>query len=266
MLRDVGESGYSTYHSSIATPAKDVIMTSSPQSKPIECAKLNESCSTIIVSESEDEIEDPLAFRTPTLPGLYSHRLRSQSVDKKSSFRSTSPYFLPPHPKHPSSVKTGISDPNSSYNQQQQGSTSTRDEVIVISSSDEAELPSITTFGGHRSSVQQVPGRSPQSSDEGIVLDSRWEGSRCCNRVENQSMLARAALTDGDQSLFVGEGQVLNQQKASDHTVMVKCGGYELRQADLRTLEPHQWLNDQVSLSVQDLVHAYSECKTMSGW
>ena len=133
-------------------------------------------------------------------------------------------------------------------------------------------------------------GRSPQSSDEGIVLDNRWEGPRSSGsgRVEDQrslvvassliesrqsllsdgegqvlsqrnaadhSVLAAASLIEGHQSqhnlLSGGEGQVLSQQKAAEHRVVVKCGGpgYELTSADLRTLEPHMWLNDQVSLN-----------------
>lgn len=70
LLRDVGESGYLTNHSSTSIAAtqlaSDVIITSSPQSKPaeLECAKLNESCSTIIVSDSEDE-ENPLSLKPP---------------------------------------------------------------------------------------------------------------------------------------------------------------------------------------------------------
>ena len=109
----------------------------------------------------------------------------------------------------------------------------------------------ITTSGGYQSSVQQVPGRSPQSSDEGIVLDSRWEGSCCSSRVvENKSALAATSLTEGNpsrNSLLSGKEQV---QKATEHSVVVKCGGYELTSADLRTLEPHNWLNDQVSLPI----------------
>lgn len=241
-LHDTGESGYSTYPSSIATPTSDVVMTSSPQSKPTEHAKLNESCSTIVVGDSEDD-EDPLPFRTPTLPGLYTHKLYPRSInDKKSSFQPTSPYFLPPHPKHSPSI---ISDSNSKCSQWQQRPTSTRDEVIVISSSDEAELS-----GGQQSDVRQISGRSPQSSDEGIVLDSQWEGPRSSGRVENQRALAAVSLIEGSHSLLSVEGQVLNQQKATEHGVVVKRGGYELTPADLRTLEPHVWLNDQVSVSV----------------
>ena len=109
----------------------------------------------------------------------------------------------------------------------------------------------ISTSGGYRSSVQQVPGRSPQSSDEGIVLDSRWEGSCCSSRVvENKSALAATSLTEGNpsrNSLLSGKEQV---QKATEHSVVVKCGGYELTSADLRTLEPHNWLNDRVSLPI----------------
>ena len=242
-LHDVGESGYSTYHSSITTPANDVFVTSSPQSKPTECAKLNESCSTIVVSDSEDD-EDPLPFRTPTLPGLYTHKLRPRSInDKKSIFQPTSPYFLPPRPQHSSPV---ITDSNSQCSQRQQRPTSTRDEVIVISSSDEADLS-----GVQQSNIQQISGRSPQSSDEGIVLDSRWEGPHASGRMENQKVSVDASLIEGSHSLLSWEGQVLNEQKATEHSVVVKCGGYELTPADLRTLEPHIWLNDQVSISVK---------------
>ena len=247
-FHDVGESGYSTYHSSVATPVDDVIMTSSLQSKPTtECAKLNESCSTIIVSDSEYEIEDPLPTKAPALPGLFSHRLHPQSVGEKSTFQPTSPYFLPPHQKRSSPAKVDISNPSSRCSQKQRGPTLRDKVVIIVSSSDEAELPSLTTSVGHQSSIRQESGRSPQSSDEGIVLDSRWEESRCSSGVDTPSVLgASSALTDEGQ--IHGEGQVLNKQKASDHTVVVKCGGYDLTLADLRTLEPHQWLNDQVSL------------------
>ena len=246
-LCDVGESGYSTYHSSIATPANDVIMTSSPQSKPTEHAKLSESCSTIIVSDSEDD-EDPLPFKPPTLPGLDTHKLHPRTInDKKSTFQPTSPYFLPPCPQHSSPV---ITDFNSRcIQQQQQRPASTRDEVVVISSSDEAELS-----GGQQSNRKQISGRSPQSSDEGIVLDSRWEGPRSSSRVDSQRTLAAASLIEGSHSLLSGEGQVLNQQKVTEHSVAVKCGGYELTLADLRTLEPHMWLNDQVSRSYTKFV------------
>jgi hypothetical protein len=115
LLRDIGESGYATNPSSIATRlvASDVIITSSPQSKPskLECAKLNESCSTIIVSDSEDD-EDPLSLKSPALPGLYTHRLQPPfSInDNKSIQPITSRYFLPPRPPHASPV---ISDSNS---------------------------------------------------------------------------------------------------------------------------------------------------------
>ena len=126
LLRDVGESGYSTNHSSLsiaaAQPTSDVIITSSPQSKPtteLECAKLNESYSTIIVSDSEDE-EDPLSLKLkpPALPGLHTHRLQPPASinDNTSSIQPiTSQYFLPPRPpqhlKHSSPVI--ISDSNS---------------------------------------------------------------------------------------------------------------------------------------------------------
>lgn len=122
LLREVGESGYSTNHSSTsiaaAQPASDVIITSSPQSKPaeLECAKLNESCSTIIVSDSEDD-EDPLSLKSPALPGLHTHRLQppaSKNDDKSSIQLIDSQYFLPPRPpphlKHSSPV---ISNSNS---------------------------------------------------------------------------------------------------------------------------------------------------------
>ena len=125
LLHDIGESGYSTNHSSpsiaATQPASDVINTSSPQSKPAEpeCAKLNESCSTIIVSDSEDE-ENPLSLKPPALPGLHIHRLQPPASinDNTSSIQPiTSRYFLPPTPlsthlKHSSPVI--ISDSNSS--------------------------------------------------------------------------------------------------------------------------------------------------------
>ena len=110
--------------------------------------------------------------------------------------------------------------------------------------------------GGQQSNRQQIDllsGRSPQSSDEGIVLDSWWEGPRHSSsrtEEENQNALTAAASSsiDGSCSLLLsvaGEGQMLSQQKTA--TKLVKCGGYELTAADLRTLEPHMWLNDQVS-------------------
>ena len=126
LLHGVGESGYSTNHSSTSIaatqPASDVIITSSPQSKPTtesECAKLNESCSTIIVSDSEDE-EDPLSLKPPALPGLHAHRLQPppSKNDNTSSIQPiTSRYFLPPTPlsthlRHSSPII--ISDSNSS--------------------------------------------------------------------------------------------------------------------------------------------------------
>ena len=105
----------------------------------------------------------------------------------------------------------------------------------------------------NRQQIDLLSGRSPQSSDEGIVLDSRWEGPRCSStRAEegNQSALtACSSSIDGSCSLLLSgareEGQMLSQQKTA--TKLVKCGGYELTAADLRTLEPHMWLNDQVS-------------------
>lgn len=111
--------------------------------------------------------------------------------------------------------------------------------------------------GGQQSNRQQInllSGRSPQSSDEGIVLDSRWEGPRrSSGRTEegNQTTLTAAAsspIHDSHSFLLSGareEGRMLSQQKKA--TALVKCGGYELTAADLRTLEPHMWLNDQVS-------------------
>ena len=105
-----------------------------------------------------------------------------------------------------------------------------------------------------RQQIDLLSGRSPQSSDEGIVLDSRWEGPhRFSGRAEegNQNALMAAASSsiDGRVSLLLsgasGEQQMLSQQKKA--TEVVKCGGYELTAADLRTLEPHMWLNDQVS-------------------
>ena len=106
LLHDIGESGYLTNHSSLsiaaAQPASDVIITSSPQSKPpeLECVKLNESCSTIIISDSEDE-ENPLSLKPPALPGLHTHRLQPppSKNDNTSSIQPiTSQYFLPPTP------------------------------------------------------------------------------------------------------------------------------------------------------------------------
>ena len=111
--------------------------------------------------------------------------------------------------------------------------------------------------GGQQNNRQQIDllsGRSPQSSDEGIILDSRWEGPhRSTGRTKegNQSALTASCSSsiDGSRRLLLSgardEGRVLSQQKKA--TELVKCGGYELTAADLRTLEPHMWLNDQVS-------------------
>ena len=85
-------------------------------------------------------------------------------------------------------------------------------------------------------------------------MDSRWEGPRrSSGRTEegNQTTLTAAASSpiDDSHSLLLSgareEGQMLSQQKKA--AKLVKCGGYELTAADLRTLEPHMWLNDQVS-------------------
>ena len=107
--------------------------------------------------------------------------------------------------------------------------------------------------GQQRSNNRQqiLPGRSPQSSDEGIVLDSRWEGPGFTSgRVENQSALSAVSESLIEGSLSGEVGQTLTQQKVTEqHSVVVKRGGYELTPADLKTLEPHMWLNDQVSLN-----------------
>ena len=97
---------------------------------------------------------------------------------------------------------------------------------------------------------QILPGHSPQSSDEGIVLDSRWEEPGFTSgRVENQSALSAVSESLIEGSLSGEVGQTLTQQKVTEqHSVVVKRGGYELTPADLKTLEPHMWLNDQVSL------------------
>ena len=128
LLHDVGESGYSTFHSSIATStplppsaANDVIITSASQTKPTDQhSKLNESCSTIIVSDSEDD-EDPLHVtpRASTLPGLHTHTYRShqQSIenDSKSISQPTNGlYFLPPRPPHLKHSFPVTSDSNNS--------------------------------------------------------------------------------------------------------------------------------------------------------
>ena len=266
LSRDVGESGYSTNHSSIAAHANDVIMMSSPPRA--ECTKLNESCSTIIVSDSEDETEDPLATRSCALPGLFSHRLHPQPIDEKCTcnIQSTIPYFLPPRPKHSSTERAPINMDTNCSSKQKQHKPSSRDKVIVISSSDETDLPSLSTFGGQQSDVRHihVSGRSPQSSDEGIVLDSRWEGSSRTgygSRVENKTLLAATCMSPTESgpsqhSVLSGDGELLRQQKAAEHSVVVKCSGYELTQADLRTLEPHQWLNDQVSQSSSTFIYS----------
>ena len=104
-----------------------------------------------------------------------------------------------------------------------------------------------------RQQIDLLSGRSPQSSDEGIVLDSRWEGPRhSSGKAEegNQNALtACSSSIDGSRRLLLsgasGEQRMLSQQKKA--VELVKCGGYELTAADLRTLGPHMWLNDQVS-------------------
>ena len=245
-----GDSGYFTNHSSGVTSVDDVIMTSSSQNEPAEATKLNESCSTIVICDSECESEDPLvAFRTPSslsLPQLLPHGTYLQAVKERPTFQSTSQYFLPPQPKPSSIGETPVimdtNDPTCrcDHSCQPDQQKTSNDDVIVISSSD--ETPS-APFVGQQSDFRWLTGHSPQSIDEGIVLDSRWEGPGSINRPT-----IRPASVYRGQSSSGQERQVPCQQKASEQCVVVKCGGYDLTSADLRTLEPNRWLNDQVRL------------------
>ena len=267
-IYNLNESGYSTYNSgsSLTTPSTDdVIMTSSSKASNESTAKGESDC--IIISDTEDEMEDPLciaksrssAGRLCALPGLFSHRLHFQPMDNSTSISPAGPFFTPSrtNTKEASHERSEMRDcryktSNVICNRLQMVPQPSNDDVVIISSSDEAEKLQSSNAYRQQAKVVRLSGNS---SDEGIALESVWEEHGYGNKEElPQCRKVCLSKKSGYQSQFSslsGGFQsrcLVNRQESPKQPAGIRCCGFELSPADLRTLEPHQWLNDQVSL------------------
>ena len=275
---NLNESGYLTYSSTLTTPTTndddDVIMMSSSRHSTKECLAQDESICTIIISDSdEEECEDPLSInpasstsrtRQCALPGLFSLRLHPLlSRDKCNHDKCSASSFnrLPKKRLTKVDVDPFPPDKNASRHRQQIHKP-LRDEVIVISSSDEAtKVRSRTATSRQKSGDSVLLSRDTcQSSDEGIVLDSLSDESNTCILNESgQGTKIGACVTEikvdcqsrcgtfSDRGCQDGISLKTQPGAGGQTSVAVKCCGYELSEADLKTLQPHHWLNDQVS-------------------
>ena len=265
---NLGESGYSTFHSSYGSTkhsTDDVIITSSPNASN-KCTTMDKSECTIVY-DTEDEIEDPLCFvesssttRPCALPGLFSHQLHARPKDIVTNIDSRGPYFLPPRTdtkmtSHRSSEMDEHRSTNKGTNRFDHSQLASSNDVIVISSSDEGDRlrPSSALISRRQTDTINVSANSSQSSDEGIVLDCVWEEELANGLKEGNARGSALPQSEvhGNQLRFVSgaynEDRLAHEKDLSVQPAMIKCCGFQLSPADLKSLEPHQWLNDQVS-------------------
>lgn len=254
-VHNLNESGYSTYNSgsSLTTPTTDsVIMMSSPKTSIESTSKGEDDC--IVCDTTEDEMEDPLCIansrsstgRPCALPGLFSRTLHAQSTHSSNIISQAGPFFTPSHAgtKAASLDDSHSKTSNIRCNCFQLSPQPSNDDVIIISSSDEAGKSQSPNAFGRQSEVDRPSGTS---SDEGIALESIWEEPGYGNREE----LPQCSCDVGQDkiSLLLGGFQStcqVNMEESAKHRAVIRCCGFELSAADLRTLDAHQWLNDQV--------------------
>ena len=266
--QNVDESGYLTYDSNLTSPTTDdVIITSLSPKKSKECTAENERIVTII-SDSEDECEDPLSDVTVTsvvsrrrrrcaLPGIFSERICPNRRERGSSglpvnrFHSSSKQPCPKSGNIPH-----LTSNRTSHSHIQNKQIPLKDETIVISSSDEAFEPTPLSSVGQRSAkIGHVTSLryTPPSSDEGIVLEesSNVLVDRCSVLESNREQCLshnRGILYSSNSQCFSSKSYQngSDQQQTTGASSVIKCCGFELSLGDLETLRPHQWLNDQV--------------------
>ena len=256
---NLNESGYSTYNSgsSLTTPTTDdVIMLSSPKASIESTAKGEDEC--IVCDTTEDEMEDSLCIaksrnsvgRLCALPGLFSCTLHAKPTHSSKIISQAGSFFTPSHAgtKEASFGASCSKTSNVICNRFQLAPRLSNDDVIIISSSDEADKLQSSDVLGRQSEVGRPSGNS---SDEGIALEPIWEEPSNGNGEEVQQCSSDVGHQCQDQfsslsGCFRSKCQV-NKEEFTEDPAMIRRCGFELLPADLKTLEPHQWLNDQVS-------------------